>query len=1314
MTMDPSQPRLETAASLSGMLGYLNFSAGKPEARFQKQLDDAFLYLAGRGVREPWLFLRQELERKLDALSAGESSAFKDIGQARAVLGLVFNGCLPAYRQHHADLLFHQSDTDLFGPFFLARMFEAVLAQGPPWEESDRIVSGALHQLNDFVGYRPVALLETRPKGEPYAHERVRPAPLYIRGVGVSSGRYHDLIAAALDILADTDDALLADAYFQLDLLDELAMDPRAYDQGHPVHRRPNYIFGEWDPEHLDNQGRFRRFVLRQLVLDGLLERVNQPGELEASQVLLEAATVLSGTILMAAGVSGSGPAAHDSATTLATLIPRIAQSREAFYAERLSAQEGAQGDRLRQEAALVRQPFGKARQHLNEFLANHRARQLQHRHLAILFAEMGYPEASRHEAARIPTVSVRFLSDILSRLSTGHRSADRGELGGAALLLGEIDALVKRGIACGALADPWNILGFQGLFPLSPAREDSVRDTRLDDLVLVVEQLMQVYTRFISEAAATGAGNLVEQLLPALGKLAAWWDQFASVEVHDVRRVHGGEMVKSAEHVAKAMGRWHAQGEAAGDLAFWKQHLEGFRSPKAFALVVDALLRKEDYRASMALLIHWVAQVEQVPLNDGAYSFHAQALQWMLAVTRPPAQPTAGEAAATSSGEPLVLVQKFFDYLEANAGDYWQVPVLALEDAGEELPEDEEENTFEAAYEDMTYRDSTDDGQEGEVWDEGTPRQEFVLETESEALVQHLGFLTTVARLWQIAARKILELRAGGRLAAETVELWLKAAQENHGQLAAFLDAVHALPVPEPFGSHESMLDYDRRRVLKEQLLYTAIGTCLETALAVGALRGSRDLFGRSGTAWAAAPAEFAEPGWEPAIIRLERAIWRGDAREAGAALPDFVRHFRSEPLLFTALADGGHPRQIVRARLAQSLMRALVVNLPRLGLVRHTYQLLKLARQMEGTHRPESGRGVSEFTSLFHAGFGSIVDAVVQAAADGPAPPIADRALVELLEVLSGPFLVLWTNYCQSLQLSSLETIRNEEWDPLRVFIKRYGRDLFHARFMTLANLRGIQHRGVATYVDYLRDNPDPLHPVRLVEDLEGRVDRSEAERSLDHVIRVLVENYEEFKDYNTTTAHSDYGDNLYMLLDFLRLKVNYQRQAWQFRPLMLAHEVLARKSRSDAAFQWQEAFSRLTQDLASRYIDELHKLEQLHGIRLRTVRDLIEERFTRPLALDRLCALIAPAMEEARQGKDGRSFARLEKDLAQQTEHPTGVGLDVPIWLRRLQSEVQRVQISRSAVSATAEESLRVPTKTLSLEEIQRQIQDWEQPL
>ena len=66
-----------------------------------------------------------------------------------------------------------------------------------------------------------------------------------------------------------------------------------------------------------------------------------------------------------------------------------------------------------------------------------------------------------------------------------------------------------------------------------------------------------------------------------------------------------------------------------------------------------------------------------------------------------------------------------------------------------------------------------------------------------------------------------------------------------------------------------------------------------------------------------------------------------------------------------------------------------------------------------------------------------------------------------------------------------------------------------------------------------------------------------RADAERWLTFILQALVENYEEYKDYNTTTPQSDYGENLHLLLDFLRLKAGYQRHAWRLRPLVLVHQ-------------------------------------------------------------------------------------------------------------------------------------------------------------
>jgi hypothetical protein len=1312
--VDKRQAQLEQIVSASALLGYLNFSDGRPDPRWQKKLNDAYSYLDEHGEAAPWQAIFAWLSARLRDLHAEGSAAFRDVKQAEDVLETA-DGVLLAYRRHHADLLAHLDDRDLFGPFFLARVFEAVLTQRASEPDGrEGTIAAVVARLNDFVGHRPIAILETRPQGEPYDHERHRPLPLYLKGAGVAYGPYHDLTARALDILKTIDAGLRNEAQFEFDLLDELAIDLRAYDHGHPVNRRPNYVFGEWDPHHLDNQGRFRRYVVRKITLDALMERINSPGELPREELLQEGAAVLAGTLLMATGISGYGPTAHDSATTLAALLPRIARYRDVFYEHLLNRLEGPHAARLREELATMRQAFGGARQHLNAYLARHRAMQLQQRYLALLFAEMGHPQASREEARRIPAVSVRLLSEILSNLTSGQVEAERGDLRAAAARLPEIEDAMQRGIACGAFVDPWNILGFQGLFPLSSAREDSIRDPRVDELIQVVEQIFNLYARLMSEAAAAGEGELVRTLTTGIRRLAEWWDRFATIEVGDVRRLHGGEAASSAAGVANALARWLQRGESSADFAFWRQQLEFFRSPKAFSLVVDTLLRRADYRSALGLLCSWLSQAEQVPLDDNTWSFHTLALRWILAKhprrggPHPPeTRETQGADAPrseTETSQHRELIVRFFDYLEANAEDYWQVPELEL--PGPPLREEKEDDLFGAAYENVTYQDTTDD-EEGAVSD-GGPVEEFALEPEQERLEKRLHFLSTLARLWQIAARIVTEDARTGQEWEQTPSDWLRVASENRQRLLALLDTIHAHPLRDPTGDYDSLVEYDRHRTVKEQLLFATISACLDTSLAVSALQGALDAVAQASSLVSETSASFV-----PFAIRLEQALFAGESSAARSLLPAFVERFQSEPLLFAPLAEGGTPRAILRVRVAQTVLRALLANLPRLGLLRETYDLLRTSRVMEQA-QPMRGRGVTEFNHFFQSAYQAVVESVVESAPSWGSGHDSDEELVSVLERLTAPFLTLWIEHSRSLQLSVLETLTGEsEWRAVQAFVQRYGADLFHARFMTLANLRGILHRGVAAYLDYLGDNPDPLRPVRLLDELDQGIRREDAIRRLEIVLQAVIENYEEYKDYNTTTTQSDYGENLHVLLEFLRLKVAYARHAWQFRPLVLAHEVLARRGRRQTAILWEQSLSRVTRDLARRHLEQLERLERVRGVRLGTIRDRLNERFLKPLALDRLCALIEPAMHEAEQQGEEANFKRLRLELQEFTATPIGVGLDVPYWLRRLEMEVHRVQAARTTIAVLAEDFFRVPRRPLSWNEMQSQLGDWDRP-
>ena len=133
---------------------------------------------------------------------------------------------------------------------------------------------------------------------------------------------------------------------------------------------------------------------------------------------------------------------------------------------------------------ATRRQPFGGARQHLNAWLARRRASQLEHVHLAKIFARMGHAEAANRQAGIVPVASARMLCEIDCRLTAGIQAVQDGELTRALTLAREIVDLLHRAIRCGAILDPWNLLGFDAHFSLFPALENSVHDHRADELV--------------------------------------------------------------------------------------------------------------------------------------------------------------------------------------------------------------------------------------------------------------------------------------------------------------------------------------------------------------------------------------------------------------------------------------------------------------------------------------------------------------------------------------------------------------------------------------------------------------------------------------------------------------------------------------------------------------------------------------------------------------------------------------------------------------------------------------------------------------
>src|SRR6516164_3527089 len=115
---------LDGAVSAAKLLGYLNFSDGRPEPRWQKLLNEAYAFLDTHGESRPHRALYEWLVAQLSSLQTNQVAGFKKVDQVSKVLDIVFNQVLPAYQQYHADLLFHLSERDLFQPLFLARVCE--------------------------------------------------------------------------------------------------------------------------------------------------------------------------------------------------------------------------------------------------------------------------------------------------------------------------------------------------------------------------------------------------------------------------------------------------------------------------------------------------------------------------------------------------------------------------------------------------------------------------------------------------------------------------------------------------------------------------------------------------------------------------------------------------------------------------------------------------------------------------------------------------------------------------------------------------------------------------------------------------------------------------------------------------------------------------------------------------------------------------------------------------------------------------------------------------------------------------------------
>jgi hypothetical protein len=108
------------------------------------------------------------------------------------------------------------------------------------------------------------------------------------------------------------------------------------------------------------------------------------------------------------------------------------------------------------------------------------------------------------------------------------------------------------------------------------------------------------------------------------------------------------------------------------------------------------------------------------------------------------------------------------------------------------------------------------------------------------------------------------------------------------------------------------------------------------------------------------------------------------------------------------------------------------------------------------------------------------------------------------------------------------------------------------------------------------------------------------------------------------------------------------------------------------------------------------------------LPSIAQRLQQRFVEPLQVDRLCALVRPAVEELRAGRSSRALGRLQKGIDRFAANPSGAGHELPEWLAKLDEELERTNWTKIEAERTASDPcLRVPQTRLSSAEVRRQI-------
>ena len=387
---------------------------------------------------------------------------------------------------------------------------------------------------------------------------------------------------------------------------------------------------------------------------------------------------------------------------------------------------------------------------------------------------------------------------------------------------------------------------------------------------------------------------------------------------------------------------------------------------------------------------------------------------------------------------------------------------------------------------------------------------------------------------------------------------------------------------------------------------------------------------------------------------------------------MSDYLEAIRDKPIVYIPLMRRGDPKKIVRARLRQKAVSQLLEILPRVGLLVENSELIDAVRDLE-RQNPVGPRAITEFDEIFKHGFRTIVRALVKSVKSAK-NRAGQSSLFNWVETFTEPMLIVWVQHSRTLRLSVLERVTDDDpWNELVEFVKVYGAELFSQKFLTYPNVRAILHQGVENWLTTVREQGEV--EFRLLDEIGTVIPMERAVWHLTLILEAIAENYGEYSDYNSTTTQSDHGDLLYTLLDFLRLRMKYDRIAWHLYPVTWAHDILVEENKINVAKQWRRSLSERVRGEADKYVEQLAELQKKYSMQMPTIVDRVNERFVKPMHIDRMKALIPKAMRDPGGNSAQAAFEMLEREIENLTENPSGVGLEIPQWIEALQEEVER---------------------------------------